>query len=319
MYAKLMIEYARAHAAERGWLRHLYSSVPVAMALVVAVLPFALKRNAAPSARPQAVVPTTHAALKTPLAQMLVLTEVKKRVVLPLDQSQRAVASYITRKYGVSADVVSEFVRTAYAAAKQYGVDPLLVVSMMAVESSFNPIAESYAGAKGLMQIIPKYHPEKFVEFGGEQSVFDPRVNILVGARIVREYLLAASGDLFTALQTYSGGLADKQAVYTNRVLDTKDQLDEITGVPKMDRSVRMVQIEPMGKLAGIRMPVSITSPTNVVPLNPVTPAPELLNSPPATHTQPAMPVEEAAHTPPLTPVVPPQATPQQPAGASLT
>ena len=41
MYAKLMIEYARAHAAERGWSRHLYSSVPVAMALAVAVLPFA--------------------------------------------------------------------------------------------------------------------------------------------------------------------------------------------------------------------------------------------------------------------------------------
>ena len=318
MYAKLMIEYARAHAAERGWSRHLYSSVPVAMALAVAVLPFALKREAAPVAKPRAAAqPSTQATSKTPLAQLVVLPDVMKRAVLPLDQSQRAVASYITRKYGVSADVVSEFVRTAYAAARQYGVDPLLVVSMMAVESSFNPIAESYAGAKGLMQIIPRYHPEKFVEFGGEQSVFDPRVNILVGARIVREYLLAASGDLFTALQTYSGGLADKQAVYTNRVLDTKDQLDEITGAPKMDRAGRVVQIEPMGKLAGIRAPSPMTT---AMPVAPPAPTPELLNMPPVPAAQPAKPAEEAAHTPPTT-VVPPQAAPQLPSasGASLT
>jgi hypothetical protein len=316
MYAKSMIEFARARAIERGWSKYLYGA-PVVLALAVASLPFALKRDvsgprpvAQPQGQPQQPAQAQQAA---PVPQVVTLIA-PTLTPLPMDQRQRAVAGFITRKYGVSADVVQEFVRWAFTAGKQYGVDPLLVVAMMAVESSFNPIAESFAGAKGLMQIIPKYHPEKFMEFGGEHAVFDPRVNIVVGARILREYLMMASGDLFTALQTYAGALADKRAVYAHRVLNEKDQLDDLTGLPKTDRAVRQVELGPL--LSGISPRIVVPPPAQpapvVAPL--AAPAAPYASQVPAgvTLTQPRVP-DEPAHTPPTPGYTPSQAVPPSP------
>lgn len=291
MYAKSIIEYVHARAVAGAWSQHLYF-VPVALALTVAFLPFTLEPAfvKAPQLNPTSERRAEPVAVANSLFQGRLLTtfaSAPKRAALPLDAQQRAVAGYITRKYGVSTEVVQELVRIAFAAGHQFGVDPLLVVAMMAVESSFNPIAESVAGAKGLMQVIPKYHLEKFADYGGENTVFDPRVNILVGARILREYLLTASGDLFRALQTYAGALADRGAVYSHRVLNEKDLLDALAGVPRTDRSNRVVmQVET-------QRPGTLVAPTPAV----TPPAPPAL---PAPAQQPANLLEEAAHTPPM-------------------
>ena len=308
MYAKSMIEYVHARAVAGAWSRHL-GLVPVVMALTVAVLPFTLEPNfVRPAAPSKSSAPRAGPMMAENQFKGLVLASViiaPKRVALPLDAQQRAVASFITRKYGVSSEVVQELVRTAFAAGKQFGVDPLLVVAIMAVESSFNPIAESVAGAKGLMQIIPRYHLEKFTDFGGEQAVFDPRVNILVGARIVREYLLMASGDLFTALQTYAGALGDRDAAYTKRVLNEKDQLDELAGFAKTDRGNRIVmQVDPL-RPSMLTVPAPSLTP---LPGPAVTPVASAASAASATLLSPVAPsssvkpAEEAAHTPPTQP-----------------
>ena len=242
MYAKSILEQVRARAVAGAWTRHL-GYAPVALALGVAALPFTLQPHYVAYAPPASSVRGEPVASESSLFTGLVQANVStspKRMGLPIDKQQRLIVSYITRKFGVSTDVVQDLVRTAFAAGNQYGIDPRLVVAIMAVESSFNPIAESFAGAKGLMQIIPKYHLEKFEAFGGEQAVFDPRVNIQVGARIVREYLLMHSGDLFAALQTYAGALNDRDSIYTHRVLNEKDQLDTLAGLPKTDRRHRV-------------------------------------------------------------------------------
>ena len=339
MYAKSMIEYARERVVNSAWSQHL-GFIPVALALAVASLPFTLERQFAKSsvvgsgtarhnlgASAHGLRMEPSAALENLFAGRVLASVVTapKRIAMPLDAQQRAVASYVTRKYGVSTEVVQELVRTAFVAGKQFGIDPLLVVAIMAVESSFNPIAESYAGAKGLMQIIPKYHPEKFTDFGGEHTVFDPRVNILVGARIVREYLLMASGDLFTALQTYAGALADRDAAYTNRVLNEKDQLDALAGYPKTDRGNRVVmQIEPQrpGTLVAPRVAESVplhgpAAPMTAAPLSALPTAPTAAGAPAAPATLPSAPTapsskpaEEARHTPPSLPQSP-QVQPQ--------
>lgn len=307
MYAKSIIEYVGSRAVAGAWSRHL-TFVPVAMALVVAALPFTLKPHFATPAQPAAARAEPAASMESPFAGLVQASVASspKRTALPLDKQQRAVVGYVTRKYGVSTEVVQELVKTAFTAGKQFGVDPLLVVAMMAVESSFNPIAESYAGAKGLMQIIPKYHPEKFEVFGGEQTVFDPRVNIMVGARIVREYLLMHSGDLFTALQTYAGAMADRDSIYTNRVLNEKDQLDALAGFPKTERKSRIVmQVEPQqpGK------PMAVPKPLVLSPESPMNPAAS--SGTPQASTKPS---EEAAqHTPPTQPA------PQAPAAVNVT
>jgi len=130
----------------------------------------------------------------------------------------RAIANYLARRYNVALNATERLVTGAYAAGQQLGVDPLLILAVMGVESGFNPIAESDMGAKGLMQVIPKYHPEKFREHGGAASVLDPMTNILVGARILKEYV-RRTGSVEAGLQLYSGGLLDSTSQYARKVM----------------------------------------------------------------------------------------------------
>jgi soluble lytic murein transglycosylase-like protein len=97
----------------------------------------------------------------------------------------------------------------------------------MAVESRYNPVAESAVGAKGLMQIIPKYHLEKLLDHGGEDSLLDPQVNIMVGAKILREYQRRL-GDTEAALQMYAGAFDEPTSTYANKVLAEKARLEAL-------------------------------------------------------------------------------------------
>lgn len=138
-----------------------------------------------------------------------------------------ALAEFLARRYKVSQDVTLEFVQIAHAEAARVNLDPLLVMAVIAVESRYNPIAESGVGAKGLMQIIPKFHADKLAEFGGEKSIFDPESNIRVGTRILREYL-SRTGNVSIALQMYAGALGDDNDTYTNKVLAEKQRLQRV-------------------------------------------------------------------------------------------
>jgi soluble lytic murein transglycosylase-like protein len=235
MHAKSIVEYACARFAEGAWAKPL-SFVPVAMALAVAALPFTLTSQQGPAATPAASATDAGEGQSSTGSNLMRTAAQPSRVALPDDKRHALLAEYMARKYYVSRQVVQELVKTAYVVGRQYNVDPTLLVAVIAVESSFNPIAESVAGAKGLMQIIPKFHQEKFVEFGGEHAVFDPHANIAVGAKIIREYLQASSGNLAAALQTYAGALPDRDASYTHKVLNEKDRLDAILGLPKTER-----------------------------------------------------------------------------------
>jgi soluble lytic murein transglycosylase-like protein len=241
MYAKSMIEHVKVRIASGAWNQQL-RLIPVALVLAVAALPFMLEPRF--TFVPTASEPAADAVpADTPVSSMVrtaASVSTAAGVFTPgtaYDERRHAmVADYMARRFFVSRQVVLDLVKTAYAAGRQYNVDPMLLVAVMAVESSFNPIAESVAGAKGLMQIIPHYHLEKFVEFGGAQTIFEPRVNIAVGAKIIREYLQMYQGNLFTAMQMYAGALPDRDASYTHKVLNEKDRLDAILGLPRTER-----------------------------------------------------------------------------------
>lgn len=137
---------------------------------------------------------------------------------VPENPKHRAIANYLSRRYNVALNATERLVSGAFDAGQQLGIDPLLILAVMGVESGFNPIAESGMGAKGLMQVIPKYHREKFREHGGAASVLDPMTNILVGARILKEYM-RRTGSIEAGLQLYSGGLLDGTGEYARKVL----------------------------------------------------------------------------------------------------
>jgi len=142
------------------------------------------------------------------------------------EKRYRALSGFVANRYRVSQDVAYDLVRVAHRAGNELQLDPLLIIAVIAVESRFNPIAESVAGAKGLMQIIPKYHFDKLEEFGGEKAVYDPAANIQVGAQILKEYL-RLTGNLSSALQMYAGALGDTEDQYTRKVLNEKTRLQQ--------------------------------------------------------------------------------------------
>jgi len=153
-----------------------------------------------------------------------------------MEREQRAVTDYIARRYRVSDQAVAGFVGTAYRAGAERGVDPLLVLAVIAVESRFNPVAESTVGAKGLMQVIPRYHLEKLSDHGGEQSLLDPNVNIMVGTQILREYQRRL-GDTEAALQMYAGAFDEPSSTYANKVLAEKARLETLRQKAKKPQS----------------------------------------------------------------------------------
>ncbi len=148
-------------------------------------------------------------------------------VEAPLEHEQRVVTDYIAKRYRVSDQAVASYVSLAYQAAAQHSVDPLLILAVMAIESRYNPVAESSMGARGLMQVIPKYHLEKLLDHGGEPALLEPAVNIMVGAQILREYQRRFR-DTETALQMYAGALDDVTTQYASKVFAEKARLEAL-------------------------------------------------------------------------------------------
>jgi soluble lytic murein transglycosylase-like protein len=142
-------------------------------------------------------------------------------------REQRALAEFLARRFRVAEEAVARFVTTAYHAGGELRVDPLLILAVIAVESRFNPVAESAFGAKGLMQVIPKFHMDKVELLGGQDALLEPEANIQVGTQILREYL-RRSGGTESALQMYAGAFDDANAVYSNKVLAERARLEQM-------------------------------------------------------------------------------------------
>ena len=62
----------------------------------------------------------------------------------------------------------------------------------MAIESNFNPFAQSAVGAQGLMQVMTRVHTEKYQNFGGHFAAFDPVSNLRVGVKVLQECIARA-------------------------------------------------------------------------------------------------------------------------------
>lgn len=140
------------------------------------------------------------------------------------DPSRTALARYLSRRFLIAGEATERMVSAAYSAASDVGLDPLLVLAVISIESRFNPIAESVMGARGLMQIIPKYHRAKLAHVGGEAALWDPESNIRLGALILQEYVYR-TGTVEAGLQYYNGAFWDGTARYAQKVLAERARL----------------------------------------------------------------------------------------------
>jgi hypothetical protein len=145
-----------------------------------------------------------------------------------LSKEQAAIALWLSRKYRVAPEPLSALVVEAYNIGKQKKLDPTLLLAVMAIESGFNPFAQSSMGAQGLMQVITKIHTEKYDDFGGDFAAFDPVANLRVGVLVLRE-AIDRNGGLEPGLRQYVGaGNSGQDGGYVAKVLAEQQRLQDV-------------------------------------------------------------------------------------------
>jgi soluble lytic murein transglycosylase-like protein len=86
-------------------------------------------------------------------------------------------------------------------AALAHGLSPDLIRAVMRTESAFNPFVVSPVGAQGLMQLMPALAEEM-----GVTDPFDPRQNVMAGAKYLRQLLDQHKGNIALTLASYNAG-----------------------------------------------------------------------------------------------------------------
>ncbi|MEJ5988391.1 lytic transglycosylase domain-containing protein [Ramlibacter sp. PS3R-8] len=145
-----------------------------------------------------------------------------------LPKQQAAVAYWISKKYRVAPEPLSALVAEAYEIGEKMKIDPTLLLAVMAVESGFNPFAQSPVGAQGLMQVMTGIHSDKYENFGGKLAAFDPVTNLRVGAKVLQECIQRA-GSVQAGLKFYVGAaLHPDDGGYGDKVLAEHARLKEV-------------------------------------------------------------------------------------------
>ena len=155
-----------------------------------------------------------------------------------LPKQQAAVAYWLSKKYRVAPEPLSALVAEAYEIGERAKLDPTLILAIMAIESGFNPFAQSPVGAQGLMQVMTGVHKDKYENFGGQLAAFDPVTNLRVGVKVLQECIQRA-GSLHAGLKFYVGAAnLEGDGGYADKVLAEHARLKQVAS----GRSVHLLQ-----------------------------------------------------------------------------
>ena len=202
--------------------------------------PIAAPVAAAPQPQPQpaaqpVVAPTAHAPHQPVAPAADHSNAVELATAIPAADSrdvatkeQKWVTNWLAKRYRVAGDAANMLVGATYRTASEVKIDPLLVLAVMAIESGFNPFAESPVGAQGLMQVMSKIHHDKFQPLGGVKAALNPVANIKVGATILKEYV-SRGGSVESGLKMYVGAAAfETDSGYGYKVLAEYKRLKDV-------------------------------------------------------------------------------------------
>ena len=143
-------------------------------------------------------------------------------------QQQHRLAQFIQARYQVPYAKAASIVQEAHRHAARHDLPAELILAIIAVESTFREKAVSRMGARGLMQIMPKYHPHKVKRIGGPRALFEPGKNIATGSQILGDYLVQSGGDLKKALLRYNGSL-NSRSRYADKVLRVYNDMRRVS------------------------------------------------------------------------------------------
>ena len=199
-------------------------------------------------------------------AEVVELTAVERATAAnpkELPSRQAAVAYWLSKKYGVAPEPLSVLVSQAFEIGQKAKLDPTLILAVMAIESRFNPFAQSPVGAQGLMQVMTKIHSDKYQNFGGGFAAFDPVTNLRVGVKVLQECITRA-GSVEGGLKHYVGAanLADDGG-YANKVMAEHARLTAVMGgqkpAPTMPRAVASPTVSAPAAAAKLTLPATAT------------------------------------------------------------
>jgi hypothetical protein len=143
-----------------------------------------------------------------------------------LSAQMRGAMDYVSRRYRVAPDALEPIFATAQSAGRQLHLDPLLIIAVIGIESRFNPFSESVVGAKGLMQVMPRFHLDKLPEDADQAAFLNPVINVQVGAKVLKESIRRYGG-LENGLQQFAGATSDPERRYATKVLAEKQRLEQ--------------------------------------------------------------------------------------------
>ena len=176
-----------------------------------------------------------------------------------LPSRQAAVAYWLSKKYGVAPEPLSALVANAFEIGQKAKLDPTLILAIMAIESGFNPFAQSPVGAQGLMQVMTKIHHDKYENFGGRFAAFDPVSNLRVGVKVLQE-CISRAGSIEGGLKYYVGAanLADDGGYASKVMAEHARLLAVMSGKRPAPAAPRMITApRPAGPV-----PTSLPAPT---------------------------------------------------------
>ncbi|PLQ01730.1 lytic transglycosylase domain-containing protein [Cupriavidus pauculus] len=188
------------------------------------------------SQTPAGKVPSVaHLAAQIPVQR--VALDARNTSALGSAREQAAVAEYIARKYRVASQATAQLVKAAYMTGREVGIDPLLILGVIAIESSFNPYAESGVGAQGLMQVMTKVHQDKYEAVGGVTAALNPYANIKIGALVLKD-CIARAGSIEGGLKYYVGAATtNTDGGYGAKVLAERGRLRALLGLSGADKA----------------------------------------------------------------------------------
>src|SRR3546814_68067 len=176
---------------------------------------------------------TADAALARPSFSKALRASIAGQHAVGLTASQaQALRSYIARKYKIAHSVAGALINTAFVVAKEKKLDPQLVLAVIAIESRYNPYAESHVGAQGLMQVMTSVHKDKFEAFSeGPMAALNPIANMRVGVQILYD-CIKRRGSIEGGLSCYVGATGPRDGGYGAKVIAEWRRLAFASGIP---------------------------------------------------------------------------------------
>lgn len=182
-----------------------------------------------------------------------------------LPKAQANVAQWLSRKYRVAPEPLSVLVAEAFTIGQKQRLDPTLILAVMAIESRFNPYAQSPVGAQGLMQVLTRVHTDKYENFGGHMAAFDPVSNLRVGVKVLQDAIKQA-GSIEGGLRLYVGAVTSDGADYINKVMSEHLRIQSVAQGKPMPTSFPVYTAAPAAEPVA---PTSLELPTQTGLLEP--------------------------------------------------